>query len=95
MRRTGFKFPVSGFRSWVSGIRSRVSGLLCLVGCFSVCLILSGIAMAQQPKSIVLKGGKLLTVSHGTIENGVLVMEGGNITALGAAGSVTIPEMRG
>jgi imidazolonepropionase-like amidohydrolase len=48
--------------------------------------------MAQQSKPVVLKGGKLLTVSHGTIENGVLVMEGGKIASLGAASSVTIPK---
>ncbi|MGZ4733653.1 MAG: amidohydrolase family protein [Terriglobales bacterium] len=47
--------------------------------------------MAQQ-KPFVLKGGKLLTVSHGVIENGVLVMSTGKITALGAAGSVAIPK---
>jgi imidazolonepropionase-like amidohydrolase len=92
MRRAGFKFPVSGFQSWVSGLGSQVSGLRRLVGCFSVCLILPVIGVAQQPKPIVLKGGKLLTVSHGTIQNGVLVMEGGKIAALGAAGSVTIPR---
>ena len=40
----------------------------------------------------MLRGGKLLTVSHGTIENGVLVMEGGKIAALGAVSSVTIPR---
>ena len=40
----------------------------------------------------MLKGGKLLTVSHGTIENGVLIMSAGKITALGAAGSVKIPK---
>jgi imidazolonepropionase-like amidohydrolase len=57
--------------------------------CFS---ILGGIGAAQQSKSIVLRGGKLLTVSHGTIENGVLVMEGGKIAALGAVSSVTIPR---
>jgi imidazolonepropionase-like amidohydrolase len=44
---------------------------------------------AQQ--AIVLKGGKLLTASHGTIENGVLVMENGKITAVGSAAAVTIP----
>jgi imidazolonepropionase-like amidohydrolase len=44
---------------------------------------------AQQ--AIVLKGGKLLTVSHGTIENGVLVMENGKITAVGSAAAVKIP----
>src|SRR5439155_6720721 len=42
-------------------------------------------------KRVVLKGGKLLTVSHGTIENGVLVIDGGKITALGTASSVRIP----
>jgi imidazolonepropionase-like amidohydrolase len=53
--------------------------------------VLVGIGVAQQTKPVVLKGGKLLTVSHGIIENGVLVMEGGKIAALGAATSVTIP----
>jgi imidazolonepropionase-like amidohydrolase len=40
----------------------------------------------------VLKGGKLLTVSHGTIDNGVLVMSAGKIAAIGAAGSVKVPK---
>ncbi|OLB88086.1 MAG: amidohydrolase [Acidobacteriales bacterium 13_2_20CM_2_55_5] len=66
-----------------------MSGLVWLTTCFS---ILGGIGAAQQSKSIVLRGGKLLTVSHGTIENGVLVMEGGKIAALGAVSSVTIPR---
>jgi imidazolonepropionase-like amidohydrolase len=48
-------------------------------------------ALAQQ-KPVVLKGGKLLTVSHGTIENGVLVMQNGKITAIGAEGSIMIPK---
>jgi len=82
MPKAGFQFPVSSVRSWVSG-------LVWLAGCFS---ILGGIGAAQQSKSIVLKGGKLLTVSHGTIENGVLVIEGGKIASLGAAGAVTIPR---
>jgi len=45
-----------------------------------------------QDKPVALKGGKLLTVTHGVIENGVIVMQGGKITAAGAAGSVTIPS---
>jgi len=40
---------------------------------------------------IVLKGGRLLTVSHGVIENGVLVMEKGKIIAVGSAADVKIP----
>ncbi len=55
----------------------------------AVCLF-SGLASAQS-KPLVLKGGKLLTITHGTIENGVLVMSGGKISAVGAAGSVNIP----
>lgn len=54
--------------------------------------LLSSVAIAQTPaKTIAIKGGKLLTVSHGTIDNGVLVLSGGKITAVGAAGSTRIP----
>ena len=51
---------------------------------------------AAQPKSpaaqpLVLRGGKLLTISHGTIPIGVIVIEGNRITAVGPAASVRIP----
>jgi imidazolonepropionase-like amidohydrolase len=55
-----------------------------------VTLIFSTQARTQE-KPIVLKGGKVLTVSHGAIENGVVVMQGGKITAVGSASSVNIP----
>lgn len=42
-------------------------------------------------ETIVLKGGKLLTITHGTVENGVLVMSDGKITAVGPASSVKVP----
>jgi imidazolonepropionase-like amidohydrolase len=54
-------------------------------------LVLCASAAAQQ-KPIVLRGGKLLTVTHGTIENGVLIIENGKIAAVGAANSVKIPK---
>ncbi|PYX35729.1 MAG: hypothetical protein DMG81_17440 [Acidobacteria bacterium] len=54
-----------------------------------LCAVLSSFA---QQQAVVLKGGKLLTVSHGVIENGVLVMEAGKISALGSASSVKIPK---
>src|SRR5205823_6830515 len=54
-----------------------------------ICVVLPSNASAQQ--AIVLKGGKLLTVSHGTIENGVLVIENGKITAVGSVAEVKIP----
>ncbi len=59
-----------------------------IVFCLVVCCAVA--ALAQQP--IVLQGGKLLTVSHGVIENGVLIMENGKISALGASSSVKIPK---
>jgi imidazolonepropionase-like amidohydrolase len=49
---------------------------------------------AQKPASsdvIAIRGGKLLTVSHGVIENGVIVMQNGKITAIGGAGTA-IPK---
>ena len=45
-----------------------------------------------QSGTIVLRGGKLLTITHGVIEKGVLVMENGKIAAVGAEGSVSIPH---
>jgi imidazolonepropionase-like amidohydrolase len=54
-------------------------------------LVLCASAAAQQ-KPTVLRGGKLLTVTHGTIENGVLIIENGKIAAVGAANSVKIPK---
>jgi imidazolonepropionase-like amidohydrolase len=53
--------------------------------------ILSTVALAQD-KPVALKGAKILTVTHGTIENGVIVMQGGKITAVGAPSSVDIPS---
>jgi imidazolonepropionase-like amidohydrolase len=49
------------------------------------------LAADAAKKVIALTGGRLLTVSHGTIENGVLVMADGKIAAVGEAGKVTIP----
>ena len=57
-------------------------------------LILAALSLAQTTKKpatpsgagsgvIVLRGGKLLTITHGVIENGVLVMQNGKITAGG------------
>jgi imidazolonepropionase-like amidohydrolase len=45
----------------------------------------------QSGEVIALRGGKILTVSHGVIENGVLVMQNGKITAVGGA-STAIPR---
>ncbi len=68
---------------------------------FAVVLFFAGGALAQQPSrmkdtraeaaAIAIQGGKLLTITHGTIENGVVVIENGKITAVGPAASTRIP----
>lgn len=69
-------------------------------------LCLSAFAFAQKTKPaakpaaakpepaqiMVLRGGKLLTITHGVIEKGVLVMENGKITAVGTADAVKVPR---
>ena len=45
-----------------------------------------------RPGVTAIVGGKLLTITHGTIENGVLLMESGKITAAGPAASVKVPQ---
>jgi imidazolonepropionase-like amidohydrolase len=44
-------------------------------------------AAAAVNPTIALKGGRLLTITHGVIENGVVVMQNGRITAVGGAGT--------
>src|ERR1700694_5156541 len=46
-------------------------------------------APAGPAGPVVLRGGKLLTISHGVIENGVVVIENGKITAVGGANTAT------
>jgi len=54
-------------------------------------ILIGALTIAAQDKPVVLKGGKLLTITHGVIENGVLIMQGGKIAAVGAGGAVTVP----
>jgi imidazolonepropionase-like amidohydrolase len=54
-----------------------------------------GVALAADDpaaKTIAITGGRLLTVSHGTIDNGVLLIADGKIAAVGTAASVKIPK---
>jgi imidazolonepropionase-like amidohydrolase len=44
-------------------------------------------AASTANETIALKGGKLLTITHGVIENGVVVMQNGRIAAVGGAGT--------
>ena len=72
----------------------------------SILLVLATFASAQTPRQktrmatsqveatgpIAIRGGKLLTITHGVIENGVVLMENGKITAVGPAASVNVPS---
>jgi imidazolonepropionase-like amidohydrolase len=44
-----------------------------------------------QSAPIAITGGKLLTITHGVIENGVIVVQAGKITAVGTAAATKIP----
>jgi len=71
----------------------------------AVCLVLPSLALiAQEPttgspslgmasstQALVVRGAKIYPISGPPIENGVMVVRGGRIEAVGAAGSVTIP----
>lgn len=46
---------------------------------------------AASNETIAIKGGKLLTITHGVIENGVVVMHNGRITAVGGPGTAIPP----
>jgi imidazolonepropionase-like amidohydrolase len=66
----------------VASRRSLVAGFVLLISLFGF----------AQEKPVALKGGKLLTVTHGVLENGVLLIQDGKIAALGTAASVKIPK---
>ncbi len=57
-------------------------------------VLLCAVAFAQQPPSgqpVVIRGGKVLTITHGVINNGVVVIENGRISAVGPAASTQAP----
>ena len=72
----------------ISFLRSTECRLLASLGL--TILIVMGWAGAQD-KPVVLRGGKVLTVTHGAINNGAIVMESGKITAVGDAGTIHVP----
>jgi imidazolonepropionase-like amidohydrolase len=72
-----------------SAIRRRHSVLKAVL--IAATLLLGVLVQAQESKIIALKGGKILTVTHGTIEDGVIVMENGRITVVGPTSSTKVP----
>jgi imidazolonepropionase-like amidohydrolase len=49
------------------------------------------VATSMPAGPVALRGGKLLTISHGVIENGIVVIENGKIAAVGGA-NTAIPK---
>ena len=45
----------------------------------------------ETAKTIAIVGGRILTITHGTIENGTLVMSEGKIVAVGSAKATKVP----
>ena len=78
----------------------RLSHRCIAFACVAIASLATTIVHAQaimvdttsHPGVTAIVGGKLLTITHGTIENGVLLMENGKITAVGAAASVKVPR---
>lgn len=56
------------------------------------CLFLLFSAAAAQEQPVVIRGARILPVASAPIENGVLVVQGGKIVAVGAEGKVKIPR---
>jgi imidazolonepropionase-like amidohydrolase len=71
--------------------RINTSGIAMLLAALLAAPLATPFAVAQNSQVLAIVGGKLLTVSHGTIDNGVLVITDGKITAVGAASSVSVP----
>jgi imidazolonepropionase-like amidohydrolase len=81
---TQSKDPISAECSnWhIKAFSSTAAALLVLL------FVAIGTAAAQD-HPVALKNAKLLTITHGTIENGTVIMQGGKITAVGA--NISIP----
>ncbi|MEP6574523.1 MAG: amidohydrolase family protein [Gemmatimonadota bacterium] len=64
--------------------------------CFPVLAALSLAAatapLAAQDKPVAFRGARIIPISGAPIENGVVLVSGGHITAVGAASSVRIPS---
>src|SRR5271156_5780878 len=67
----------------------HVKALFSTAAALLVVLFVAIATATAQDQPVALKGAKLLTITHGTIENGTVIMQGGKITAVGA--DVSIP----
>jgi len=57
-----------------------------------VAILQCGFAAGTEPKSYAIKAGKILTVTQGTINHGIILIDDGVIKAVGTAADVTLPK---
>jgi imidazolonepropionase-like amidohydrolase len=62
-----------------------------LLPLFLLLFLLFSTPALTQDHPVALKNGTLLTITHGAIENGILIMQAGKITAVGTTSQVAIP----
>ena len=82
-----FQFPVSSFR--LMALCAAMIAMMPMVGLAQKKPAAK--AAAHEPAATVIRGGKCLTVSHGTIENCAVVIEGTKITYVGGASGAKAP----
>ena len=72
--------------------RAGRSGFSVRAGLAIIFLLISAAAShAEASRSLVILAGKILTVTRGEIENGVIVIRDGKIAAVGKQGDVAVP----
>jgi imidazolonepropionase-like amidohydrolase len=67
-----------------------MSKLKQLLGSLALGIVIGPAALFPQGETIALRGGRLLTIAHGVVENGSIVIANGRITAVGS--NVSIPS---
>jgi imidazolonepropionase-like amidohydrolase len=96
MKLSKLKAKLGCPRSLAFGDRGRKLAFAIAFACLAAQPQLAA-PQVPQPQSapsqvVAIQGGKLLTVSHGTIENGTIVLADGKIAAIGTAAEVKIPS---
>ena len=74
-------YPLLAFVTSITAFSTTAATLLVL-------LTVAITTAAAQDHPIALKGAKLLTITHGTIENGTVVMQNGKITGVGSNAAI-------
>ena len=84
-----------GVRRWALGDRTRNRNrnrpFAVVLGAILV-FLLPAATLADSGKALVIQAGRILTVTKGDIQNGVIVIRDGKIAAIGKQGEVAIPE---